>query len=67
MTVHDTPVTYSGDEAARIRALATRLETPLLCPRCGSELDLGPRIRRRERTLQEASCPTCHRCVMLDR
>lgn len=61
----DTPVTYSRDEAARIRDQVERGVHPAVCPRCGKPLQSGPVIRRDDYTIQELVCADCRRCMMV--
>ena len=65
MAIHDTPATFSTDEARQIREMAADPERPLACPRCREALRLTDPIERNGATLREASCPGCHRCIML--
>jgi DNA-directed RNA polymerase subunit RPC12/RpoP len=61
----DTPVTYSRDEAAKIRAQVDSAADPIICPRCGQPLKGGPPISRRDDVIRELVCPDCRRCVMV--
>ena len=61
----DTPVTYSRDEAAKVRAQVKEGSNPVICPRCGKPLEAGPLIPRKEESIQELVCVSCHRCLMV--
>jgi hypothetical protein len=59
-----TPATYSHDEAAQIRAMVMVGSRPI-CPRCGEDLCLGPRVARDAAVIRQLSCPRCQRAVMV--
>ena len=65
MSMRDTPTTYSAEEAARIHEMAAQQGAPLVCPRCGTSMTVGPRVSHLDTILREVSCPECQRCVML--
>jgi len=64
MSTHDTPATYTREEAVAIRAEALDGGSPI-CPRCNKPLILRTPVALDEVTVQEISCPMCHRCVIL--
>ncbi len=64
MSTHDTPATYTREEAAAIREEALIGGTPI-CPRCNTPLTLRTPVALDEVVVQEVSCPECHRCVIL--
>jgi hypothetical protein len=61
----DTPVTYSREEAAKIRKQVEQSADPVLCPRCNRPLKAGPSIARKDDMIRELVCPDCRRCVMV--
>ncbi len=65
MSSRDTPTTYSADEAARISEAAKDENAHPVCPRCGTQMKLGPKVTSRATITQEIVCPDCQRCVML--
>ena len=65
MTTRDTPTTYSADEAARISRAVKDGDDHPICPRCGTQMTLGPKVTSRGTITQEIVCPDCQRCVML--
>ena len=61
----DTPVTYSREEATRIRAIVADASHPLVCPRCAGDLRIGFPIAAGG-TIQpvwEIRCQGCHRAA----
>lgn len=61
----ETPVTFTAEEAERIKQ-AVRTKTPdLHCPRCDHDLAYGPGVRYEGHTIRELYCPVCHRCLMI--
>lgn len=66
MAVSDTPVTYSAEDAARLRARFASGEGALVCPLCEGPLLVGPPFERRGRTMTELYCRDCQRCVMIE-
>ncbi len=65
MSTRDTPTTFSTDEAARISQAVKDADGHAVCPRCGIQMELGPKVNTRGTIMQEISCPDCKRCVML--
>jgi hypothetical protein len=65
MSVRNTPTTYSAEEAATIRDTAEHPVATLVCPRCNTAMDRGPRVEVHGVMMQEVCCPDCQRCVML--
>ncbi len=65
MTSRDTPTTFSTDEAASISQAVKDADGHPDCPRCGTQMELGPKVNTRGTIMQEVSCPDCKRCIML--
>ncbi len=65
MSSRDTPTTFSTDEAASISQAVKEADGHPVCPRCGTQMELGPKVNTRGTIMQEISCPDCKRCVML--
>ena len=65
MTSRDTPTTYSTDEAAHISQAVKDADGHPVCPRCGTKMELGPKVSTGGTITQEIVCPDCKRCVML--
>ncbi len=65
MSSRDTPTTFSTDEAASISQAVNDADSSPVCPRCGTQMELGPKVNTRGTIMQEISCPDCKRCVML--
>ncbi len=63
--VPSTPVTYSADEAGRIREMLVQPHGQLVCPRCSDDLLIGAATIRNRHTIREVFCPGCHRCLMV--
>ena len=64
MSIHDTPATYNREEAAAICDEVLVGGRPV-CPRCNTPLALRTPVALDEMTVQEVSCPRCHRCVIV--
>ncbi len=64
MTKHDTPATYTSDEAHAIRVVTLAGGRPT-CPRCAELLLVATPVVLEDMTVQEVTCPSCHRCVIL--
>ena len=65
MSLHDTPVTYSADEARSIRNKFAHGEGGLICPRCETPLQVGPYFERNRQLFSEIFCGDCNRCIMV--
>lgn len=65
----DTPVTYSRDEATRIRTLVADPDAALVCPRCGGMLEVGQPIASggTMHPVWEIHCLACRRVVYATR
>ena len=61
----DTPVMFSPEETALVRAQVLDSAAEVRCPRCGGSLTLGPTIKEGEETVREVRCSACHRTVLL--
>jgi hypothetical protein len=58
----ETPVTFSATETAEIRRVAATPDGPLLCPRCGGDLEVGEeRARDTLHPVWEVRCEACRR------
>ena len=59
----DTPVTYSREEAARVREIVGTDDQTLICPRCGDELKVGFPVAAggTVQPVWEVRCQGCHR------
>ena len=64
MSTHDTPATYNREEAVAIRDEVLEGGSPI-CPRCDKPLILRTPVAVDAMTVQEVSCPMCHRCVII--
>lgn len=64
----DTPVTFSPDEAAKIRELFASFTNPLPCPRCGKSLQVGSPIAGGGTVamIWEIRCHACSRSLILE-
>jgi hypothetical protein len=62
---HHTPATYSAAEARSIREAFAQADARLMCPRCDEELSVSPTVVGHGGMLQEVSCPSCNRCVIM--
>ena len=65
MNSRDTPTTFSTDEAASISQAVNDADGSPVCPRCGTQMELGPKVNTQGTITQEIVCPDCKRCVML--
>ena len=65
LNTRDTPTTFSTDEAASISQAVKDGNSHPVCPRCGTEMELGPKVSTGGVITQEIVCPDCKRCVML--
>ena len=66
-TPSETPVTFTRDEAKRIRALLKTLPNRVYCPRCGDTLTLsepGP-SERDGHVAYEVICEPCRRAALI--
>jgi transcription elongation factor Elf1 len=48
-----------------VREAFAQAEARLMCPRCNTELYVSPPVPRQGSILQEVSCPSCNRCVIV--
>lgn len=64
MPVRDTPVTFTLDEAERMR-VAVGADGLAECPRCERRLLVGPAAVGGGGFVREWWCPECARCAML--
>jgi hypothetical protein len=64
MSTHDTPATYTREEAVAIQEEVLEGGRPN-CPRCNKPLTLRTPVAVDAMTVQEVSCPMCHRCVII--
>ena len=63
---HDTPVTFSRDEATQVRRRAANPDEPLVCPRCGAALTIGnPVAGGTIYHAWEVRCEACRRSVFV--
>lgn len=64
---HQTPVTYSKDEARQIREAVNDRTKPLVCPRCGLALGVSPPVAGggTVETVWELRCDDCRRSLLV--
>jgi DNA-directed RNA polymerase subunit RPC12/RpoP len=67
MERHDTPVTFSPDEAQKIRRTLAAADMELRCPRCGSDLVIRGPVGGggSDRSVWEVRCPPCLRSLYI--
>ena len=64
MSTHDTPATFTREEAVAIHEEVLAGGSPI-CPRCDKPLTLRTPVALDVMMVQEVSCPMCHRCVII--
>ena len=63
----DTSTKFSPQETVHIQELLVTPNAPLVCPRCGGELDMGEPLAggHSVATVWEAKCVSCHRSAVI--
>ncbi len=65
----DTPVTFTGEEAARVREIIADPERDPACPLCGGELVVGDPVAAggTVQPIWEIRCASCHKSAYASR
>ena len=63
----DTPSRFSRQETAHIQQMIVTPDAPIVCPRCGGELELGEPLAAGHSvaTVWEVKCASCQRSALV--